>query len=94
MTYTIKRGKEVIGWVTDEGCENPACFKAIEEGAIWHATPAGFAVTLDDYHCRTALEGVMRIHHIMQGIPGRNTTLLVGEDINWRNGTYGVGFPD
>lgn len=45
------------GWVTDgEGCENPHCIAAINEGRVWHGTPSGFAVTLPTYHFATEAE--------------------------------------
>lgn len=46
----------VAGWISASGCANPACRKAIREGRPYHATPAGFAVTLPDYHFETHAE--------------------------------------
>lgn len=40
----------VIGWIHDEGCENTKCKQAEAAGRPVHVTPAGFAVTMSDYH--------------------------------------------
>ena len=43
----------LAGWVSKGGCANPKCRKAIRAGRPFHAIPAGFAVTLPDYHFST-----------------------------------------
>lgn len=48
----------VIGWVKKGGCENEACLRAMQTGRMWHAVPAGFAVTLPDYHFSTRDEAI------------------------------------
>lgn len=53
---TVRKGKNLFGWISAEGCQNPACKRAIREGRTLHAIPAGFAVTLPDYHFATERE--------------------------------------
>ena len=50
-TTTVHRAEgAVAGWVHASGCANARCLRAIDQGRPWHAVPAGFAVTLPDYH--------------------------------------------
>lgn len=53
-TKTISTKRGLFGWIHDGGCENAACKKAIREGRKFHAVPAGFAITLPDYHFATS----------------------------------------
>jgi hypothetical protein len=50
----IRKKGQVIGWVSQGGCQNPACKRAIKAGRPFHAIPAGFATSLPDYHFETA----------------------------------------
>ena len=85
---TATHGREVIGHVGVGGCENPACLAAMRDERPFHATPMGFAVTLDDYHFATREEAVRAIERAMIGVPGRRLDVGVGEDHAWRAGTY------
>lgn len=55
---SIVIGTQLVGHIVLGGCANPACRKHIREGRVWHATPAGFAATLEPNHFRTSREAV------------------------------------
>lgn len=94
VIYRDETNAEVIGYIARGGCENPACLRACVEGREWHATPAGFAVTLDTYHYDTAAQAEAAIRGAMQNIAGRTVGLSVGEDHAWRAGATGAdGYP-
>lgn len=53
MSTTVTRDGKLFGWVRIGGCANQHCKRAIKQGRKFHAVPAGFAVTLSDYHFAT-----------------------------------------
>jgi len=54
----VYRDGVIIGYVRSGGCENEACLRAMQAGRMWHAIPAGFAVTLTTYHYDTRDEAI------------------------------------
>lgn len=54
--------EDVIGWVRNFGCDNSDCTTAFVNGRKWHAIPAGFAVTLNDYHFGSLEDAIYALH--------------------------------
>jgi hypothetical protein len=82
-------GDEVIGWIRHgEHCEHRNCLKQQRAGRRYHATPAGFSITVTPTHYHTIDDAVRAIEDAMYGIPGRRPDLTVEEDTNWSEGSY------
>ena len=67
-------GNTIIGYINAGGCENDACLDAIAQGRPIHAIPAGFAVTLDDYHFATEADAVAVLEWKATDAPVRKLT--------------------
>lgn len=63
MTVYNDKG-EVIGHIRNHGCDHPVCITAVVNGRKWHATPAAFGVTLDDYHFRSSDDAIQALHEM------------------------------
>jgi hypothetical protein len=59
MTTLVKDNDgKIIGHIHGGGCFDKHCRKAIREGRVFHATPAGFGVTLHENHFGTVDEAI------------------------------------
>lgn len=77
MRETIRNDEgHIIGWIHDEGCENEKCVKAIKEGRPVHAIPAGFCVTMSDYHFVDSFEAGVSLGMVAVGAQRKRRRVL------------------